>query len=125
MFFFNIFMGLASCLMRILKAIAIGIIFLARLDNSTLPRSFEFFDPGITVFFMFCIIIIKPAFPLAENFHVNHYASYSSHNMIYSYRVESFLMYTKYKSTEVVPFKLWLIELIVLMYVMTVGITCL
>ncbi|GFS05350.1 stimulated by retinoic acid gene 6 protein homolog [Elysia marginata] len=47
MFFYNIFLGLVSCLMRILKAIAIGSFFLARLDSSTLPRKFEYLDPGV------------------------------------------------------------------------------
>ncbi|RUS72021.1 hypothetical protein EGW08_020219 [Elysia chlorotica] len=51
MFFYNIFLGLVSCLLRIIKAIAIGTIFLARLDNSTLPRKFEFFDPGLNAYF--------------------------------------------------------------------------
>ncbi|KAK3770646.1 hypothetical protein RRG08_052985 [Elysia crispata] len=51
MFFYNIFLGLLSCLLRIIKAIAIGTIFLARLDNSTLPRKFEFFDPGLNAYF--------------------------------------------------------------------------
>lgn len=46
MFFYNIFLGLASCLLRILKAMFVGIVFLSRLDNSTLPRRFEFIDPG-------------------------------------------------------------------------------
>ena len=46
MFFYNIFLGLVSCLLRILKAMFVGIVFLSRLDNSTLPRRFEFIDPG-------------------------------------------------------------------------------
>ncbi|KAH9505409.1 hypothetical protein Btru_057189, partial [Bulinus truncatus] len=50
MFFFNIFLGLVSCLLRILKAIGVGTLFLGRLDNSTLPRKFEFFDPGFTAY---------------------------------------------------------------------------
>ncbi|XP_059173007.1 receptor for retinol uptake STRA6-like [Physella acuta] len=50
MFFFNIFLGLVSCLLRILKAIGVGTLFLARLDNSTLPRKFEFFDPGFAAY---------------------------------------------------------------------------
>ncbi|KAK6962819.1 stimulated by retinoic acid 6 protein [Biomphalaria glabrata] len=49
-FFFNIFIGLVSCLMRILKAIGVGMLFLGRLDNSTLPRKFEFFDPGFAAY---------------------------------------------------------------------------
>ncbi|XP_076453747.1 receptor for retinol uptake stra6-like [Babylonia areolata] len=50
MFFYNVFLGLASCVMRILKAMLLGIIFLSRLDNSTLSRRFEFFDPGFRAY---------------------------------------------------------------------------
>ncbi|CAL1530583.1 unnamed protein product [Lymnaea stagnalis] len=50
MFFYNIFLGLVSCLLRIIKAMMVGTIFLARLDNSTLPRKFEFFDPGFAAY---------------------------------------------------------------------------
>ncbi|KAI8770393.1 stimulated by retinoic acid gene 6 protein [Biomphalaria glabrata] len=35
---------------RILKAMVIGVMFLARLDCSTLPRRFEFFDPGFAAY---------------------------------------------------------------------------
>ncbi|CAG5135055.1 unnamed protein product, partial [Candidula unifasciata] len=50
MFFYNIFLGLFSCLMRIIKAMAVGAVFLSRLDNSTLPRKFEFLDPGFSAY---------------------------------------------------------------------------
>ncbi|XP_070212924.1 receptor for retinol uptake stra6-like [Littorina saxatilis] len=50
MFFYNIFLGLVSCLLRILKAMFLGIVFLSRLDNSTLPRRFEFIDPGFKAY---------------------------------------------------------------------------
>ncbi|XP_059158547.1 receptor for retinol uptake stra6-like [Physella acuta] len=50
MFFYNIFLGLVSCLLRIIKAMMVGTLFLARLDNSTLPRKFEFFDPGFAAY---------------------------------------------------------------------------
>ncbi|KAK7499238.1 hypothetical protein BaRGS_00009498 [Batillaria attramentaria] len=50
MFFYNIFLGLVSCLIRILKAMVLGIVFLCRLDNSTLPRRFEFLDPGFKAY---------------------------------------------------------------------------
>ena len=46
MFFYNIFLGLVSCLLRIIKAMALGTLFLPRLDHSTLPRKFQWFDPG-------------------------------------------------------------------------------
>ncbi|KAH9512762.1 Stimulated by retinoic acid protein 6 protein-like [Bulinus truncatus] len=50
MFFYNIFLGIASCLLRIVKSIAVGILFLSRLDNSSMPRRFEFFDPGFSAY---------------------------------------------------------------------------
>lgn len=50
MFFYNIFLGLLSCLLRIVKAMVIGIVMLARLDNSTLPRKFEDLDPGFSAY---------------------------------------------------------------------------
>ncbi|KAL4220305.1 hypothetical protein ACF0H5_020712 [Mactra antiquata] len=46
LFFYNIFVGFLSCLLRIIKSIAIGASFLPRLDNSALPRRFQMFDPG-------------------------------------------------------------------------------
>lgn len=50
MFFYNIFLGLVSCVLRIVKAIVIGTLFLCRLDNSTLPRKWESFDPGFNAY---------------------------------------------------------------------------
>ena len=46
MFFYNIFIGIVGCLMRMIKAVIIGTLFLGRLDHSTLPRRFQLFDPG-------------------------------------------------------------------------------
>lgn len=46
MFFYNIFIGFLSCLLRIIKSIVFGAIFLPRLDNSALPRRVQMFDPG-------------------------------------------------------------------------------
>lgn len=45
-FFYNTFLGVISCLLRIIKAIVLGALFLGRLDHSTLPRRFQLFDPG-------------------------------------------------------------------------------
>ncbi|XP_052103959.1 receptor for retinol uptake stra6-like isoform X1 [Mytilus californianus] len=50
MFFYNIFLGLVSCLLRIIKAMGLGALFLPRLDHSTLPRKFQWFDPGFDAF---------------------------------------------------------------------------
>nr|XP_022338121.1 stimulated by retinoic acid gene 6 protein-like isoform X2 [Crassostrea virginica] len=50
MFFYNIFIGIFSCLMRILKSIVLGALFLPRLDHSTLPRKFQQLDPGFDAY---------------------------------------------------------------------------
>ncbi|XP_067668463.1 receptor for retinol uptake stra6-like [Haliotis asinina] len=50
MFFFNIFLGLVSCLMRIIKAIVLGALFMPRLDHSSLSQRFQFFDPGFAAY---------------------------------------------------------------------------
>ncbi|XP_052218102.1 stimulated by retinoic acid gene 6 protein-like [Dreissena polymorpha] len=50
LFFYNIFLGFLSCLMRIIKSIVIGTIFLSRLDNSALPRRFQMMDPGFAAY---------------------------------------------------------------------------
>lgn len=50
LFFYNIFIGLVSCLLRILKSVLVGALFLSRLDNSALPRRFQMFDPGFAAY---------------------------------------------------------------------------
>lgn len=50
MFFYNIFIGIFSCLMRIIKSIILGALFLPRLDHSTLPRKFQQMDPGFDAY---------------------------------------------------------------------------
>ncbi|XP_061171852.1 receptor for retinol uptake stra6-like [Saccostrea echinata] len=50
LFFYNIFIGIFSCLMRILKSIILGSLFLPRLDHSVLPRKFQQFDPGFDAY---------------------------------------------------------------------------
>ena len=62
LFFYNIFIGLFSCLFRIIKSIVIGALFLSRLDNSALPRRFQMMDPGK-----------KTCFPILINMLVLHY----------------------------------------------------
>ncbi|XP_077989495.1 stimulated by retinoic acid gene 6 protein-like [Glandiceps talaboti] len=50
MFFYNVFLGIYSCLMRILKSVVIGAFVLSRIDQSTLPRKYERFDPGFRAY---------------------------------------------------------------------------
>ncbi|XP_032225979.1 stimulated by retinoic acid gene 6 protein-like isoform X2 [Nematostella vectensis] len=46
LFFFNTFLGLISCLLRIILGAALGIVFLARTQKSVVSRDFEDYDPG-------------------------------------------------------------------------------
>ena len=46
MFYFNVFIGVVSCLLRISLGGLLGVIMLPRLQKSTLPRSYERRDPG-------------------------------------------------------------------------------
>ena len=51
MLFFNIFLGLVSCLVRIILGLVLGVVFMQRLSKSTLPRSYERRDPGECICF--------------------------------------------------------------------------
>ncbi|XP_033759824.1 stimulated by retinoic acid gene 6 protein-like [Pecten maximus] len=68
MFFYNIFLGLVSCLLRILKAILVGAFFLPRLDHSTLPRRFQWFDPGFAAYCGFMYVESAHTNPCAVTF---------------------------------------------------------
>lgn len=59
MFFYNIFIGIFSCLMRIIKSIILGALFLPRLDHSTLPRKFQQMDPGNFTYNFIMLGLIK------------------------------------------------------------------
>ena len=48
LFFFNTFLGIVSCLMRIIKSVIIGVLFIERIQKSLLPRQYEKMDPGNT-----------------------------------------------------------------------------
>jgi len=50
LFFFNIFLGLFSCLKRILIGAILGVMFLGRTQKSVLSRDFELKDPGFNAY---------------------------------------------------------------------------
>lgn len=53
MFFYNIFLGIISCLLRIVKGMGVGALLLGRLDQSTLSRKWQWFDPGFDAYLGF------------------------------------------------------------------------
>ena len=46
LFFFNIFLGVVSCLKRIIIGAVLGVMFLGRTQKSVISRDFELMDPG-------------------------------------------------------------------------------
>nr|XP_006817521.1 PREDICTED: stimulated by retinoic acid gene 6 protein homolog [Saccoglossus kowalevskii] len=53
LFFFNVILGLFSCLFRILKSMIFGVLFLGRTDRCLLMKGFETFDTGFTAYMGF------------------------------------------------------------------------
>ncbi|XP_002731071.2 stimulated by retinoic acid gene 6 protein-like [Saccoglossus kowalevskii] len=68
MFFFNMFLGLFSCLMRIVKAIILGTALLSRIDSSTLSKKFERFDPGFMAYVGFLHVETAHTNPIMVTF---------------------------------------------------------
>lgn len=46
-FFYNILLGLFSCTMRILKGMLLGVIFISRIDRTSLMQGFQTWDKGV------------------------------------------------------------------------------
>jgi len=68
MFYFNIFLGMGSCLLRIIFGFIYGVIFMQRLQKSTLPRSYERRDPGYVAYIGFLLIEHQHANPVLQCF---------------------------------------------------------
>eukprot|EP00111_Clytia_hemisphaerica_P002938 TCONS_00008330-protein len=68
MFYFNIFLGLVSCLLRIIFGMLFGIIFLQRLQKSTLPRAAELIDPGYSAYLGYILLEHQHANPVIQCF---------------------------------------------------------
>ena len=45
-FFYNVLVGLFSCLLRIFKGTVLGVLFLGRIDRTVLMQGFQTWDPG-------------------------------------------------------------------------------
>jgi len=68
LFFFNIFLGILSCLLRILKGLVLGVLFLERVQKSILPSSFEVMDPGYSAYIGYILIEHVHANPVLRVF---------------------------------------------------------
>jgi len=47
-FFYNILLGMFSCTMRMLKGMLLGVIFISRIDRTTLMQGFQTWDKGVS-----------------------------------------------------------------------------
>lgn len=71
LFFFNIFLGVVSCLKRILIGAVLGVMFLGRTQKSVISRDFELMDPGWTKTFFFSRynVLLTSCSKLLHNYH--------------------------------------------------------
>ncbi|XP_068692474.1 stimulated by retinoic acid gene 6 protein-like [Montipora foliosa] len=68
LFFFNIFLGLFSCLKRVIIGAVTGIMFLGRTQKSVLSRDFELRDPGFNAYVGYLLLEHTHANPVLVTF---------------------------------------------------------
>lgn len=68
LFFFNIFLGLFSCLKRVVIGAVIGVLFLGRTQKSVLSRDFELRDPGFNAYVGYLLLEHTHANPVLVTF---------------------------------------------------------
>ncbi|KAL3847288.1 hypothetical protein ACJMK2_018207 [Sinanodonta woodiana] len=64
LFFYNILIGLISCLMRITNSLIFWSMFISRLDKSVLPQRFQTLDPGFNAYVGFMHIEMAHTHPV-------------------------------------------------------------
>ncbi|XP_078354713.1 stimulated by retinoic acid gene 6 protein-like [Oculina patagonica] len=68
LFFFNIFLGVVSCLKRILIGAVLGVMFLGRTQKSVISRDFELKDPGFNAYVGYLLLEHSHANPVLVTF---------------------------------------------------------
>ncbi|XP_022104723.1 stimulated by retinoic acid gene 6 protein-like [Acanthaster planci] len=66
--FLNVIVGLVSCLMRIIKAVFFGVLFIGRIDKCTLMRGWELWDPGFKAYLGFLQLEVAHTHPVLITF---------------------------------------------------------
>ncbi|XP_070542768.1 stimulated by retinoic acid gene 6 protein-like isoform X2 [Ptychodera flava] len=56
LFYYDMVIGLFSCLLRIVYAVVFGLLYLGRTDNGVLMRKFELWDPGYKAYYGFLMV---------------------------------------------------------------------
>ncbi|XP_012938547.1 receptor for retinol uptake stra6 [Aplysia californica] len=64
MFFYNVFLGVFSTLLRLVKSVVIGAVMLPRLDHSVLPAGFEQSDPGFQAYLGYMTVEMSQSHPV-------------------------------------------------------------
>lgn len=67
-FFWNLFLGIISALMRIIKGLVLGVFFIPRIDRPVLMRGFETFDTGYYAYLSLLSVINAHDHPVAKVF---------------------------------------------------------
>lgn len=94
LFFFNIFLGVVSCLKRIFIGAILGVMFLGRTQKSVLSRDFELKDPGLCK--MFCSLSQKKYRLLIIVLMV----VFSSNHLLYLQTIMQFRINTQHQSLK-------------------------
>jgi len=63
-FFYNILLGLFSCTIRILKGMALGVIFISRIDRTCLMQGFQTWDKAFVAYLGFITVLVAHRHPV-------------------------------------------------------------
>ncbi|XP_073251693.1 stimulated by retinoic acid gene 6 protein-like [Porites lutea] len=63
-FFYNIIVGVFSCVMRILKGMILGIVFLSRIDRTSLMQGFQTWDQAFVAYLGFINVLVAHSHPV-------------------------------------------------------------
>lgn len=63
-FFYNILLGLFSCIMRIIKGMILGVIFISRIDRTSLMQGFQTWDKAFVAYLGFIHILVAHNHPV-------------------------------------------------------------
>lgn len=63
-FFYNIIVGLTSCTIRILKGMLLGVIFISRIDRTSLIQGFQSWDKAFVAYVGFVTVLVAHRHPV-------------------------------------------------------------
>lgn len=63
-FFYNILLGVFSCLVRILKGMFLGVVFLSRIDRTSMMQGFQTWDQAFVAYLGFIHLLVAHSHPV-------------------------------------------------------------